>query len=225
MIQLHKKQGGFSILAVILVIVAVVVAIGIWALSGSSNTSQNNAGNYDTTAMAVIQDGLSIKSAYDQYIIQGNLREYIIYMPNVNGTDRNPNILDPIKGITIPNVSSKALRAGYNFPEGHWLYTAGYENIHIPQADSQAVVLFGLNEETCKSINKNIHGTTAIPANYGNLNLYATGMTKENPNIPYFNGEVDNAIYPNLMYWQNGCVKLGDDNTYVYFQAMTPYRY
>lgn len=221
---IYKKQSGFSILAVILVIVAVVVAIGVWALSGSSNTSNNSSGSYDTVAMSIVQDGTLIKSVYEQYVIQGTNGAYVVYQPGVAGTDRSPNILDSTKGISAPTVSSRALRQGYTFPEGTWLYTVGYENAHMSQADSQGIVLFGINDETCKSINKALHGITEIPPMYGNLSYYAVGMTKENPNIPYFSGEVDINIYPNLKYWQNGCIKLSDDNTNVYFQALTANR-
>lgn len=216
-----KKQNGFSILAVILVIVAVVIAIGIWALSGNSNTQNTSNAGHEALTMSLINDGLIIKSVYDKYLITGIHPELIVYKPGLAWDVKNPNILDPVEGISIPNVSRKLIREGASFPEGAWLYVPIYTNSTSGVIDSQAAIVIGVTDKVCSNINRILFGDSRVPKSNDTLANLIAGVTNMNPTIAELNAEINISEFPKMERWPNGCLNLEDkpDNN-VYFQTM-----
>jgi hypothetical protein len=210
----YTKQSGFSILGIVLFIAIIVVALSIWTFSGSSNNDSKS--NHDTLASAIINDGMIIRTAYMQRKINTTSDQYITYMPNVVSTT---NILDPVSGMSIPSVSSRAIEPNSGFPKGTWLYTDGYENTEVDGADAPAALIVGINDNVCASINTILYGEKRIVPSNNTLSSVIQGVTVDNPNVAYISGEIDKVDFPRLFGWKRGCLKLQDESN-VYFQTM-----
>lgn len=193
---LNKKQKGFSVLAIILLVVAVVVAIGVWAMSGNSNNSSLSKKVADVEATSIIQNATKLQQAYDALRIEGYTKDtiYLTRTPALIGYNRPGNIYNPTTGIPPIEVSSKALKdaASLNTSEGFWVYnnnvqTSGLGSSGVAQP---AILLAGINDTVCSSINKILTGSTTAPKfdsgsiatppllNAGNV---TNGATKINP--------------------------------------------
>lgn len=145
-----KRKNGFSILAIILVIITVIVAIGIWAGSNS------------VMASSIVNDSSSIKLAYDSLVIQG--ASNIIFMPNVASNGSTSNILDPLNGIETPRPSAKAINTDLGGdPTGIWVLNKNFGSMLSPSNPDAAIVLSGIKDSVCKSINKTLYGSETIP--------------------------------------------------------------
>lgn len=215
---LQSKQKGFSILAVILVIVAVIVAIGVWALSGQSNTSQNSSNRNDILAGAIVQDGTMYRLQFDKYRIEGKATSDVTFKPGVANTTPFPNILDPVNGMPLATVSKAAIREGATAPEGIWVFMPYLEGNDF--ADFNGLVIGGIKDDVCKSINKIVNGNAIIPtvgsalSNSKNMIINATvaNPIEETPGYVGF----DPSLYPRLNNME-GCIKFGtsaDQNFY-----------
>lgn len=216
------KEKGFSILSVILVIVAVIISLSVWAVSGSTNSS-NNSANADVLASTIINDGVLIKTAYDKLLLDGANSSNIVFVPNQDSTTNAPNMLDPVKGITVPQLNTNALRltVNSNVPEGIWVYNAAdfrAPYVGTPTINDPTILVSGLKDSVCLSINKTLHGIDSIPV-YSGVSMgtmFTQGATKENPQsvaniFPFILGTVS------TMYWSRGCVAANgvkDNNMY-----------
>jgi type II secretory pathway pseudopilin PulG len=209
-----KTKNGFSILAIILVIVAVVSAIGIWALSGKSNTSNSGDASNSLLASSLIQDSSSFKLAYDTLQINGTSN--IVFVPGLNAAN---NILDAKTGVEYSTPSSNVIRTGATAPEGKWVYmTQFYSGANLSQADI-AVVVAGVKDTVCKQINKTLYGSDYIPA-YTTVTTGAGFVTGATPAAPTSTFAIDfNSIaeFKNLP-WTVGCIaasgNLADHNLF-----------
>lgn len=221
----NKKQKGFSILAVILVIVAVIVVIGVWALSGQANVeSTSEKSTSDVQANIIINDSSSIKLAFDNLIINGISSDNITFLPNLSSST---NMLDPITGIQTPMVNRNSIKNGALSNEGFWTYIPKYfqgQAIGSLGAGSydQTILLSGVKHKVCETINQTIHGSTFIPKSVASTTGALTlGATTANPNsiipIPLTQSP------DNMVGWMSGCVTTaagGDDN--FYFRILRP---
>lgn len=194
---LNKKQQGFSVLAVILIVVAVVVAIGVWAISGTSNSSGLSQKTAEVEAASIIQNAAKIQQTYDALRIQGYTKDKIYFTraPLVVGYNNPGNMYHPTTGLDLIEVSSKALKnaANLNASEGFWVYhynvqTSGLGSSGVSQP---AILLAGINDTVCKSINKILLGNTSTPLQFDsgsiasppllNAGNVTNGATRENP--------------------------------------------
>lgn len=86
-------------------ILAVIVAIGIWALSGESNYSNNKN---DLLAYTILNDSFNIQLAFDSLLVADTNPSNIVFPNNVNSTYSTLNILDPLNGIIINYVNPES---------------------------------------------------------------------------------------------------------------------
>lgn len=205
-----KQEKGFSILAVILVIVAVIVAIGVWALSGQTNTSNSATSSVDIQAASLINDSGAIKSAFDSLLIGGANATSIVFTPNTASTTAAPNMLDPSTGIQVPKVNSNAIRTGATAPEGLWLYNGtnfkGW-NVGTVSGKDQVIMVFGIKTAVCQRVNAMLYGATSVPQPYtSDTGLTMTGSaTATDPN---FATAMDFFAAAGLNGWVTGCFSL-----------------
>lgn len=178
----YKKQQGFSILAVILITVGIIVAIGAWSLSGQSNISNTN--NINIQASSIASDTNSIKLVYDALLYKGANVSDITFKPNIASTVVNPNILDPSNGITMPKVSSDVIRLGATIPEGMWVYnpTGFYGKKVGTTAADPVMLLAGVKDSVCFELNKSLYGIYGAPgvAAFDSAS-FVSGATETNP--------------------------------------------
>lgn len=153
-----NKSKGFSILAVILVIVAVIVGIGIWALSGQTNTSNYSENNLNIAVSALINDSATLKTEYDRIVINGG--------DPTKAADQNEvfiynNVFT--FALTLP-VNNNIIKKDSNYlDQGYWLLGSVVGNNVGTVAPDPALVILGVKQDICKQINKNLYGTTNIP--------------------------------------------------------------
>lgn len=214
-INTNKKQKGFSILAVILVIVAVIVAIGVWALSGQTNTSSTGQSTNDIQSAAIINDGASIKLAFDTLITNGTSANNITFMPNISSST---NMLDPMNGIKVPIANKKALfdDQPVNPPYGLWIYNNNFKGNSIGDITkpSKVILLTGIKDSVCSRINQTLHGSTDVPpAGFPIMETAITGASLINPNsVTEINLNTSPYAAPTAG-WTAGCVATSNNDT------------
>ena len=198
-----KKKNGFSILAIILVIVAVIVAIGVWALSGKTNSNNSGEGSNSILASTIVNDGSSIKLAFDTLTIKGVSN--IIFVPNQSGEN---NVLDPVNGITAYKASAQAINKDQPEPMGTWVYSKNFGTTISPSNPDTAILLSGVKDSICKTINKTLHNVDSIPE-YGpatGANFFVAGATIANPNTTTAI-DFNSAVGTRDLTWDTGCIK------------------
>lgn len=219
-----KKKNGFSALAVILIIVAVIVAIGIWTTSGQTNVS--NANMDDIYASAIITDAEKIKLGFQKIEINGGIHSYFVgggsgsniikYSPL--STPGDPyNVLDPKFGIKKVVVNKAALNASIPSSEGVFTYSSlgMLTNLGNVSKAEHAIVLYDIRDSVCKSINKTLNGTSTIPA-----------LVFNNPHLPEESNlknyeTIDMRNVSDVNGWVAGCVSyMSGADRGVYFQIL-----
>jgi type II secretory pathway pseudopilin PulG len=200
-----KKKNGFSILAIILVIVVVIVAIGMWALSGKTNTSNTGDSSNSVLASTIVNDSSSIKLQYDTLAING--QSNIIFMP---GQSAQNNILDPVNGIEFPNVPSKAINTDLGgAPTGIWVLNNAFNSNLGPSNPDTAIIVSGLKDGVCKAINKTLYGSDTIPE-YGPASgapFFTYNATSTNPNTTQSIDFPSGGVGVNSITWDMGCIR------------------
>jgi type II secretory pathway pseudopilin PulG len=214
-----KKKNGFSILAIILVIVVIIVAIGVWALSGQSNSQSSSDSNNTVLAATIQNDSSSIKLAYDTLNING--QSNIIFMPNQSASN---NMLDPLNGISVPNVPAKAINQDLGgAPVGLWVLDNNFNSNIGPSNPDTAIVLSGLNDGVCKQINKTLYGSDNIPE-YGPASgapYFTSGATSANPNTTQAIDFPSGGTQVNSLTWTMGCIRSpGSTNQNAFFRIL-----
>lgn len=211
-----KQQQGFSILAVILVIVAVIVAIGVWALSGQTNTSNSSNSSADIQAASIVNDGGSIKLAFDTLIINGTSAANITFIPNTAGTG---NMLDPTTGIQSPKPNSNAIRTGATVPDGLWVYNpTAFKGATVgTTAADQAIVLSGIKDSVCSRINNTLYGSTVLP-----VLSAAAPVTSATAAAPTTAAAIDLSSIAATppTGWTSGCIATGTADSNFYFRIL-----
>lgn len=221
-IHKNKNQKGFSIFMMILVMITIIVAIGAWTFSGDieNGVTQSVA---DVQVQSIINDGLSLKSSFEQLVINGNHPANIVFLPYIQSSIIAPNILDPLNGSQVSTPSLNTLRKGVTYPDGMWVY---HKSISIPQINSvngssnMGVLLGGIKDNICQRINLRLHGEETIPAQAGNtFNGSAFVMGSATPNNP--NTQQSFGIASAGAGWSNGCVfaSPGSSDQNIYFQV------
>lgn len=213
----HTNQKGFSILSVILVIVAIIVAIGVWALSGQNNTSTNSTSTNDILATTIINDGLRYKMTYDNYRLNNIPIAKLIFSPNLS--DPN-NLLDPIVGTTWEQANKRALVANAVFPKGYWGFNKlsfAAPNIGSASRDS-TFLISGISKPVCERINKTLHGSTDIP-------IFTDSNYETTDDIMLTDAMTYNYVYMHYLTtanrWLNGCINHNNnENDNFYFQTV-----
>jgi len=214
----RSKQGGFSLLAIILVVVAIVAALGVWAMSGQSNTSSSAASSNSVTASSIINDSSSVKDAFDSLLVGGNVATAITFIPNTAGLT---NMLDPTTGIQKPTPSSSAVGVSV-YPQGQWTYQTGLKIMNVgSSAAENALVLPDVKDAVCAQINSSMYGTgTATPVSGVAESAFTTGGTALAPSSA---AVVDMSAVVGVNGWMSGCVSatggtVGASN--VYFRVL-----
>lgn len=202
-----NKQKGFSILTVILVIVSVIVAIGVWALSGESNTSNSKNNVSDIQIAGLINDGLLFKSAFEQLVINGEDQHKIVFIPNTPSTSSAPNLLDPITGIQAPKVNPYFIKEGKESYEGIWIKKRLHgKNVGSNNVQDYAVVIGGIKDDVCQKINIHLHNTLLLPKALGvnpDIKITINDATVE---APTSQKSLNLGIMNDPDGWTNGCI-------------------
>ncbi len=216
-----KKKNGFSILAIILVIVAVIVAIGVWALSGESNSGSSQSTTSDVQASSILNDTGSIMSQFDRWIISGYTAERIIFKPNEN----NPyNLLDPNSGIAAMRPPSGVIRGEAAIPEGMYVYTKTIKGNQIgTEKNDYGIIVAGVKASTCRRLNYSLYGSETIPkvSAVANSAAFVSGATAADPTSTTL---IDLSTNDALIGWAKGCVASAssDSDENVFFRIMKP---
>ena len=213
----YKKQQGFSILAVILVIVAVIVAIGVWALSGQTNTSNSGNSTSDIQASSIVNDASSIKLAFDSLLINGANSANIVFVPNQPSTGSVPNMLDPSNGIQYPKPNSNAIKATPDATQGIWVYnstTFKGSSVGTTAAD-QTIVLAGLKDIVCQRINNTLYGLAVTP-----VTTVTTPTLGATATAPTTTAAIDLSTVTAANGWSSGCISTGTADSNFYFRIL-----
>lgn len=217
------KKNGFSILAVILVIVCSIVAIGIWTLTGQTNLTKFTTNITETQVAAVMNEAQAIKQTYDQFLYNGASVNNIVFIPNQAHNPTVFNLLDPKTGVSLNlKINPKILKDGYTLPAGMWVYNpTGYRGHNVGTSLGDPIILFsGIKLDICKAINKSIYGSPAVLTTfeYGTSESIVAGATINNPTSTV---SINGGFSPLNNNWTKGCFNLSgnlDDN--VYFQVL-----
>lgn len=208
-----NKQKGFSILTVILVIVAVIVTIGVWALSGESNTSSSKNNVSDIQIAGLINDGLLFKSAFEQLVINGEDQHKIVFIPNTPSTSSAPNLLDPITGIQAPKVNPYLIKEGKEIYEGIWIKkrlngkNVGATNVtQAPVYQDYAVIIGGIKDDVCQKINLRLHNTLLLPTGVGANPSMKSNINDATVEAPTSIKLLNLVIMNDPDGWTNGCI-------------------
>lgn len=216
--SLKSKQGGFSIIGVIILAVAIIGALGVWALSGQTNTSNANASAADVMGGGIVNDGSSIKTQFDTLLINGSAAAGITFVPGTAGVN---NMLDPTKGIQNPKPNSN-LFVDTVFPNGAWIYKpAGFKGNGVGgTADDYSVILAGVKDGVCQQINQRLYGAPTIPASGLASTAFTTGATAA---APTSTNAASIAAVAGVAGWTSGCVTTtGGADQNVYFRVLMP---
>lgn len=219
-----KRKNGFSVLAVILIIVAVIIAIGIWTTSGQSNVS--NANMDEIYAAAIITDGEKIKLGFQKVEINGGIHSYFVggssasnvikYSPLASVGDPY-NVLDPKFGIKKVVVNKAALNPSIPPIEGVFNYSSFgmLTSLGVASKAEQAILLYDVRDSVCKAINKTLNGTTSIPSLiFNNPHLPEESNLKNYENI-------DLLSVAETFGWSAGCISyMAGQDRGVYFQVL-----
>lgn len=230
----NNKQKGFSILAVILVIVAVIVAIGIWSLSGQTNSSLASNNSTDIQASTIINDANSIKSSFDNITITEQKNLYtqigstisanIVFLPNTSSVPGALNVYDPVKGIAPITPNKKSLRENAVDPEGIWThFQARFIGVGSLSGLDNSVGLVGIKDSVCKRINYNLHGSELIPTVPSGINIgadFLAGSSLANPNSSKF---LNLTTLTPITGWNSGCIGVpGKPDNNMFYLVLSP---
>lgn len=204
-----RKEQGFSILAIILLIVAIIASIGIWTLSGQTNFSDYGNSNKSIYADSLMNDAAVLQDEYNKILIQGG----------------NPRIITDTSSILYRNSSTYALnfqKPNINIfnnntskiDEKIWLLTTIMGNKVGSNIGDNGFVFVGVKKEICEIINKNLNNTTNIPVS-DTHSLVTAG-------IPPSLSALSIPQTTETEGWLEGCVQLDVNlrgaETYVYFK-------
>lgn len=214
-----NSQAGFSILAVILVIVAVIVAIGVWALSGQTNTSTSGNSSADIQAASIANDASAIKLAFDTMVINGASPDNIIFKPNDTSSN---NVLSIANLGQLPRPNSNAIRQDAVAPDGVWTYSKNVAASSIgTSAPDFVILLSGVKDSVCQRINNSLYGDPTIPT-YTGIAIsdgFTSGSSTLNPNTTVALDFEGHGL-PSLG-WGSGCFKpSGKTDHNVYFRVL-----
>lgn len=219
----HKKQQGFSILAVILLIIAIVVAIGGWLASGAVNTNIANTNKYEVEAASIMDDANAIKNVYTRLTYSGADSSQVIYLPNQNASATTFNILDPQKGIKQPTIGLINAQRALEEAESLWVFNnSSFSGMNIgTTANDPVILLAGLSDDTCKIINTRLYSINIIPKLTGFTTgaSWVTGATKDNPNTSKAINLNNITVAPQPNGWTAGCIapaSLKNNNLFFY---------
>jgi len=216
------KQAGFSVLAVILVCVAVIAVLGVYLMSGQGNTSAASTSGQQVIASSVMNDADAIKTQYDMLIINGQTVGTVTFQPGAGATTPVVNVFDPVGGIQYPKSNAAAF-SSTTFPNGNWIYSAlVVEPSKVGTGVATPMIyVFPVINSVCQQINQALYQSTTIPAptalptiaNLGN------GAGTANINAGTSSGNLDGA---SNQTWTQGCLQTSTANSNVYFRLLKP---
>lgn len=203
----YKKQKGFSILAILLISIAIIGAIAAWSLSSQSNISDSK--NITLQASSIIEDSQAIKIAYDSLLYQGANVSNIVFVPKQSSTVNSPNILDPNNGVVLSAISKEVIRTGASAPEGIWVYNpTGFKGRSVGTLTSDPVILLaGIKDTVCLEINRSLYNITTRAAypSLDSLSLVSDATISYPMSTKEFN--LNNMMYGfSPAGWTMGCI-------------------
>lgn len=206
----YRKQKGFSILAIILVIVAAIVAIGVWSLSGNINLSPASTSTLDIAISGLLADADNIKNTVDTTLIK-------------KGADYKSQITYNTFTYDRPAINAKLIRSTLGNSEGKWtinpnnFFASGISGYN--DNPDTTLLVGGITDVACKNINNKINGTTVMPV----LTTYPSSndaVSLISASVP---GYTFNYIYlpsiTQLAGWTRGCISVRNipDNNIFFF--------
>ena len=230
--QNMRKQKGFSILAVILIVVGIVALLGAWALSGQTNSQSASDSSSDVLASGLAQDAAAVKAVFDTIAVRGVGLNEIVYDPaaaKITGAGSEVNILNTLSGIQRPTPNPAALVAappavGTAGSSGYWIYHTGLKlpGIGTAAGTDVSIVLSGLRLGACQKINDRLNGLA------GNAAPPASGKTEEAllatpPSLaaPTEAAAVDLSAVATFTGWTAGCIATSDATPkYFFFRVL-----
>jgi type II secretory pathway pseudopilin PulG len=228
--QNMRKQKGFSILAVILIVVGIVALLGAWALSGQTNSQSASDSSSDVLASGLAQDAAAVKAVFDTIAVRGVGIDEIIYDPAEAkiagpGSGSEVNILNTLTGIQRPTPNPAVLVAAPAGVTGFWIYHTGLKlpGIGTAAKPDVSIVLSGIRKGACQKMNERLNGlaSDALPP-------VATGKTEAlllatPPALatPTEATVVDLSGVATFTGWTAGCVATTDSPAkYVFFRVL-----
>lgn len=221
-----RKQKGFSILAVILIVVGLIAIIGAWALSGQTNSQSASESTSDVLAAGIAQDAAAIKAMFDTISVKGVTTAEITYVPTnvAYGTSPNlvTNMLNTQSGIQKPVPNPNALQdTAAAAPANFYVYHKGIQlpGVGVTANAETMIVLSGLRLGTCQKINERNNGTAvdATPPASGKSQADLLGAATVA--APTDTTAADLTGVTALSGWSTGCTGTSDGK-YVFFRVL-----
>jgi hypothetical protein len=229
--QNMRKQKGFSILAVILIVVGIVALLGAWALSGQTNSQSASDSSSDVLASGLAQDAAAVKAVFDTIAVRGVGLDEIIYdltEAKMSGPASTVNILNPLTGIQRPVPNPAVLVAappavGGTDIAGYWIYHKGLKlpGIGTAAGADVSIVLSGLRKGACQKINERLNSAanTEPPVATGFTEVLLLGA----PTLaaPTSATAADLSAVTTFTGWTAGCIATTDSPAkYFFFRVL-----
>ena len=215
-----RKQKGFSILAVILIVVGIVALLGAWALSGQTNSQSASDSSSDVLASGLAQDAAAVKAVFDTIAVRGVGLNEIVYNPALlNGAGSEVNILNTLTGIQRPTPNPAVLVAappavGAAGIAGYWIYHTGLQlpGIGTAAGADVSIVLSGLRQGACQKINERLNGLAGnapppVATGFTEAALLASTPTLA---LPTNAAAADLSAVATFTGWTAGCIATTD---------------
>lgn len=226
MLSSIRKDSGFSVLSIILVIVVIISGITAWSFSGEMKSLSSSTSIANVQAQTIINEAANIKLTYDKLLANGANYNNIIFMPKVASTSTQPNILDPVDGIQQPKVNQKFISKGLDGyertePYGIWTYSKTFSAAYVGDRflPDPSILLSGLHDSICQQINFNLYGTTDIPVLSGIAlsSFFISGSSLANPNTTAVIGSI---FTPETMFRTQGCIRGNNPGENLYYLVL-----
>ena len=224
-----RKQKGFSILAVILIVVGIVALLGAWALSGQTNSQSASDSSSDVLASGLAQDAAAVKAVFDTIAVRGVGIDEIIYDPTeakIAGPGSEVNILNTLTGIQRPTPNPAVLVAAPLDATGFWIY---HKWLKLPGVGTAAkpevsIVLSGLRKGACQKLNERLNGL-ASDTNPPIATAITEALLLGTPALATPNSTLEAAVAivgnPVFTGWTAGCIATSDATPkYVFFRVL-----
>jgi hypothetical protein len=218
-----KKQKGIAIFSVILAIVFIMGAIAAVFVSSSSLSGSSSGQNFKVMASGVVNQGVTLVSAFQNMEAKGNSASAITYdMNTVTG------LFNPTVGSTSYQRPSASYFSGAPVAvpsvRQSWVYKGSLltaNNVGTAAAETSAFVLRGLALKVCQEINTYLYQSPTIPASAKTAALFVADAATDAVTPITDVSALDLSGVAAINRWSSGCVST-TEGEYVYFTVAEP---
>ncbi len=191
---------------------AVIVAIGVWALSGQANTNDTSA-SVKPLASAILTDSAKLNLAFQKVLINGGSASNVLFKPNLK--DENNMLSDE----ELNFYGSKIMRE--NNEVSNFIYNKNTNFIGSSGKHDATIYLAGVKDSVCKEINTQLYGSSDVPVFpvIPEYRGFITGASNTDPNSSV---QIDLSTAPatSSLNWSKGCIRGAnaslDNNVYFF---------